>query len=176
MRIISGQFKSRRLKGTPPPGIRPTSDKLRETVFNILGPRVNGATFVDGCAGMGAIGIEAISRGAAFVYFIEQSRKACQMIRENLKELDVQDGFKILEMDLAKAFSLIDAHIDIAFVDPPYDREDLYEATLNRFKGDLLILEHSKRKDLPDAVGSLRKTRSLVQGDAGLAFYTPETM
>jgi len=176
MRVISGKFKSRRLKGSPPAGIRPTSDKLRETVFNILASRVQRATFLDGCAGMGAIGIEAISRGAAFVYFVEQSRKACQMIRENLQELDIKDGFKILEMDLKRAFAFIDAHVDIAFVDPPYDRDDLYEATLNCSKGDLLILEHSKRKDLPDQAGGHRKIRSLVQGDAALAFYTPETM
>src|SRR5262250_2242080 len=130
MRVISGKFKSRHLKATPPAGIRPTSDKLKETVFNILGPRVEGATFIDGCAGMGGIGIEAISRGAEFVYFVEQSRKACQIIRENLKSLDVTSGFKILEMDLAKA---LDVHVDIAFVDPPYDRDDLYEAALSRF-------------------------------------------
>lgn len=175
MRIISGKFKSRRLKGAPPPGIRPTSDKLRETVFNILGARVEGVTFLDGCAGIGAIGLEAISRGAAMVYFVEQSRKACQMIRENLKELEIEGGFKIFEMDIKKALELIGA-VDIAFVDPPYDRDDLYETTLNQFNGDLLVLEHSKRKDLPDAAGKLRKIRSLVQGDAALAFYTPEMM
>lgn len=175
MRIIAGKFKSRRLKGTPPAGIRPTSDKLRETIFNILGPRVEGATFLDGCAGMGAIGIEAISRGAGTVYFVEQSRKACQIIRENLKDLDIQDGFKILEMDLRKSFGVIGT-IDIGFIDPPYDRDDLYDAALAQFQGDLLILEHSKRKDLPEAAGRLRKIRSLVQGDAALAFYTPETL
>ena len=82
------------------------------------------ATFLDGCAGMGAVGIEAISRGAVFVYFVEQSRKACQMIRENLKELDVQDGYKIIEMDLCKALGTV-GRVDIAFVDPPYDRDDL---------------------------------------------------
>ena len=173
MRIISGKFKSRRLKGTPPEGIRPTSDKLKETVFNILGPTVEGATFLDGCAGMGAIGIEAISRGAAFVYFVEQSRKACQIIRENLKSLEIEDGFKILEMDLIKGLNLIEIPCDIAFVDPPYDREDLYDAALTRFKGGLLILEHSKRNELPEAAGNLRKIRSLVQGDAALAFYRP---
>src|SRR5438105_9327245 len=100
MRIISGKFKSRHLKGTPPAGIRPTSDKLRETLFNILGPRVDGAVFLDGCAGVGAIGIEAISRGAATVYFADQSRKACQMIRQNLSSLEIREGFKILEIDL----------------------------------------------------------------------------
>ena len=178
MRIISGKFKSRGLKGTPPPGIRPTSDKLRETVFNILGASVEGSTFLDGCAGMGAIGIEAISRGAAQVYFVDQSRKACQIIRENLKSLDVEEGFKVLEMDLPKALGLIRIQFNIAFVDPPYEREDLYEIVLERFgTGSLLapegflILEHSKRKDLPGSAGTLQKTRSLVQGDAALAFY-----
>jgi 16S rRNA (guanine(966)-N(2))-methyltransferase RsmD len=175
MRIVSGKFRSRRLKGVLPAGIRPTSDKVRETVFNILGPRIQGVTFLDGCAGTGAIGIEAISRGAAFVYFVEQSRKACQMIRENLKELNVQDGYKIIEMDLSKALGVI-GKIDVGFVDPPYDRDDLYQAALNQFNGDLLIFEHSKRKELPEAVKDLKKIRSLVQGDTALAFYTRETM
>jgi len=180
MRVISGKFKSRRLAATPPPGIRPTSDKLKETLFNILGPGVEGATFLDGCAGMGGIGIEAISRGAAFVYFAEQSRKACQIIRGNLKSLEVEDGFRILEMDLIKALTAIDRPLDIVFVDPPYEREDLYEACLNRFGSTpllapdgRLIIEHSKRKELPEMAGSLRRIRSLVQGDAALAFYRP---
>src|SRR5580765_1940502 len=112
MRIIAGKFRSRHLKGTPPPGLRPTSDKLRETLFNILGARVEGATFLDGCAGMGAIGIEAISRGAAFVYFLEQSRKACQMIRDNLNSLEINQGFKILEMDLKKGLATIEVPLN----------------------------------------------------------------
>src|SRR5262245_57025474 len=124
MRVISGKFRSRHLKGTPPPGIRPTSDKLKETMFNILGARVQGARFLDGCAGLGGIGIEAISRGAAFVCFVEQSRKACQIIRENLRVLEVEDGFRILEMDFAKALHHFEGALDIAFVDPPYERED----------------------------------------------------
>jgi 16S rRNA (guanine(966)-N(2))-methyltransferase RsmD len=178
VRVISGKFKSRRLKVTPPPGIRPTSDKLKETIFNILGATVQGATFLDGCAGMGGIGIEAISRGAAFVYFVDQSRKASHGIRENLKSLEVEEGFKILEMDLVKALDFISAPLDIAFLDPPYDRQDVYEASLNRFGASqlladdgLLIIEYSKRMELPEAAGSLRKIRSLVQGDAALAFY-----
>jgi 16S rRNA (guanine(966)-N(2))-methyltransferase RsmD len=179
VRVISGRFKSRRLKGTPPAGILPTSDKLKETVFNILGPRVEGATFLDGCAGMGGIGIEAISRGAARVYFVEQSRKGCDIIRENLSSLGVQEDFEILQMDLVKALGHIEVPLDIAFLDPPYEREDIYEACLTRFgsapllsPGGCLIIEHSKRKDLPAAAGTLRKIRSLVQGDAALAFYT----
>ncbi len=177
MRIISGRFKSRRLKATPPAGIRPTSDKLKETIFNVLHPTVEGATFFDGCAGMGGIGIEALSRGARRVYFVEQSRKACQIIRENLQLLGIEGGYKILEMDLIKALDLCirdGVHFDIAFLDPPYERDDLYRAALERFASSpagLLIIEHSKRKDLADSAGVLRKIRSLVQGDAALAFY-----
>ena len=179
MRIISGKYKSRRLKATPPAGIRPTSDKLRETLFNILGGRVEGAAFLDGCAGVGAIGIEAISRGAASVHFVDQSRKACHMIRENLKSLEIEEGFRVMEMDLLRALSTVNAGFDIAFIDPPYEREDVYEAVLERFgsspwltPGGILILEHSKRKVLPDSSGAVRKIRSLVQGDAALAFYS----
>jgi 16S rRNA (guanine(966)-N(2))-methyltransferase RsmD len=179
MRVISGKFKSRHLKGTPPPGIRPTSDKLRETLFNILGVRVDGAVFLDGCAGVGAIGIEAISRGAAFVYFVDQSRKACQIIRQNLASLEIREGFRILEMDLIKALAVIDTPFDLAFIDPPYDREDIYADVLQRFGSSsrlnpegLLILEHSKRIVLPESSGTLQKIRSLVQGDAALAFYS----
>src|SRR5689334_19814407 len=133
MRIISGKFKSRQLKGTPPAGIRPTSDRLRETLFNILAPRIDGATFLDGCAGVGAIGIEAISRGAALVYFVDQSRKACQAIRQNLGSLEIKDGFKLMEMDLIRAFRAIDTTFDIAFIDPPYDHEQLYDEVLQWF-------------------------------------------
>jgi 16S rRNA (guanine966-N2)-methyltransferase len=178
MRIISGKFKSRRLTGTPPAGIRPTSDKLRETVFNILGASVQEATFLDGCAGMGGIGIEAISRGASQVYFVDQSRKACHLIRQNLKSLGIEEGFKILEMDLTKALGMVNVQFDIAYIDPPYEREDLYQASLERFGNSsllthegILIIEHSKRKDLPESAGTLQKIRTLVQGDAALAFY-----
>ena len=119
MRVIAGRFKSRRLKATPPAGIRPTSDKLKETFFNILGASVEGSTFLDGCAGMGGIGIEALSRGASQVCFIDQSRKASRIIRENLESLGIEDGFRILEMDLAKALGVLareGIHFAIAFL------------------------------------------------------------
>ena len=139
---------------------------------------MEGATFLDGFAGMGAMGIEAISRGAAEVYFVDQSRKATRIIRENLESLDIREGFKVLEMDLARALDTLATQFDIAFLDPPYEREDLHLASLDRFGSrpllatdGLLIIEHSKRKDLPDSAGSLHKIRSLVQGDAALAFY-----
>src|SRR5688572_29919034 len=135
MRIISGLYRSRHLRGSPPPGTRPTSDKLRETLFNILGETVRGCTFLDGCAGVGAIGIEAISRGAQSVVFVEQSRKAVRMIRENLQALEISEGSRILELDLRKALDVCardGVAFDIAFVDPPYEREDLYKDALQR--------------------------------------------
>ena len=141
---------------------------------------MEGSNFLDGCAGMGAIGIEAISRGAQHVLFVDQSRKACQMIRENLTSLEIDEGFKILEMNLIKALNVVSVPLNIVFVDPPYDREDLYESVLNCFGSapllapdGLLVVEHSRRKGLPEAAGNLRKIRSLVQGDAALAFYRP---
>ena len=125
---------------------------------------------------MGAIGIEAISRGAAFVYFVEQSRKACQLIRENLNSLEIKNGYRVLEMDLKKGLDAIDRPVNLAFIDPPYDRDDLYDVALTHFRGDLLILEYSRRKVLPETAGRLRQIRSLVQGDAALAFYMPENL
>jgi 16S rRNA (guanine966-N2)-methyltransferase len=184
MRIISGRFKSRQLKATPPRGVRPTSDKLRETLFNVLSTAITDATFLDGCAGMGAIGIEAISRDAAFVYFVDKSRTATRIIKENLQSLDVTEGYKILEMDFPKALDLFvrdGIAFDIAFIDPPYEGGDLYKIAVQKFSsapllktGGLLIIEHSKREDLPESIGTLRKVRSLVQGDSTLAFYRPE--
>lgn len=184
MRIISGRFRSRRLKATPPAGIRPTSDKLRETLFNILGENVMDSTFLDGCAGMGGVGIEALSRGAASVYFVDQSRKACRIIRENLQSLQVDEGYKILEMDLKKALDALrqgGLAFDIVFIDPPYEHENLYGDALQQFSAGpllaangVLIIEHSKRVELPRSAGALRKVRSLVQGDSALAFYRLE--
>jgi 16S rRNA (guanine966-N2)-methyltransferase len=180
MRIIAGQFKSRRLKGTPPPGIRPTSDKLRETLFNVLGPRVQDAVFLDACSGTGGVGIEAISRGAKFVYFVDQSRKACGIVRDNLSSLGIEEGFQVLEMDLTAALGLLErqgVRFDIVFLDPPYDREDLYTKALELFGSQpltndgILVMEHSKRLELPEREGSLEKYRSIVHGDSGLTLY-----
>lgn len=185
MRVIAGLFRSRQLKGKPPAGIRPTSDKLRETLFNVLGPDVDGCTFLDGCAGMGGVGIEAISRGARFVYFVDQSRKAAAIVRENLQSLDVKEGFRLLECDLGKALDLFEREgtvFDIVFVDPPYEKDALYAESLAAFgtrpllsDGGVLVMEHSKRVELAEAVGKLRRYRVLPQGDSTLSFYRAET-
>jgi 16S rRNA (guanine966-N2)-methyltransferase len=184
MRIIAGQFKSRLLHSSPPAGTRPTSDRLRETLFNILGESVRGCTFLDGCAGVGAIGIEAVSRGAESVVFVDQSRKAEQMIRENIKAFEVKSGIRILTLDLAKALDVCAREgrvFDIAYVDPPYDRDDIYKDTIQRFADlpllapeGVLIFEHSKRRGMPEAAGRLRQVRTLIQGDSVLAFYKSE--
>jgi len=181
MRIIAGQFKGRHLKATPPQGTRPTSDKLRETLFNILGESVRGCTFLDGCAGVGAIGIEAISRGAEAVIFVDQSRKAARMIRENLEALDIKAGFKILEIDLRKALDVCSRDgivFDTVFIDPPYERQQIYINALKQFstlpllaEDGVLIFESSKRKEMPEAAGNLKRVRTLIQGDSVLTFY-----
>ena len=181
MRVIGGTFRSRQLKAKPPAGIRPTSDKLRETLFNVLGPRVEGATFLDGFAGMGAVGIEAISRGARLVYFVDQSRKACTIIRENLGSLEVREGYRVIESNLGKALDLFERDaitFDIVFLDPPYERNELYPESLSTFgarpllgESAVLVVEHSKRIELPEMEGVLMRYRVLTQGDSTLSFY-----
>jgi 16S rRNA (guanine966-N2)-methyltransferase len=181
MRVIAGRFRSRQLKGKPPAGIRPTSDKLRETLFNVLGPRVQDSMFLDGFAGMGGVGIEAISRGAQFVCFVDQSHKACGVIRGNLESLEVRGGFRIMESDLVKALDLFEREgttFDIVFLDPPYERETLYAESLTAFgarpllrEGGVLVMEHSKRVDLAEIRGALMRYRVLTQGDSTLSFY-----
>ena len=181
MRIISGKFRSRQLKGTPPPGLRPTSDKLRETLFNILGPVVEDAVVLDACAGMGGVGIEAISRGARDVHFVDASRKACDIIRKHLSTLGVQSGHRIHPSELRPAlqhFQRDGIAFDIAFLDPPYDREDLYTMALEFFgagsllkEDGILVMEHSKRHELGPEAGILRRYRLLNQGDSCLSFY-----
>jgi 16S rRNA (guanine(966)-N(2))-methyltransferase RsmD len=184
MRIIAGAFGGRQLKGTPPSGIRPTSDKLRETLFNVLGASVSGAVFLDAYAGMGGVGIEAISRGASMVYFVDQSKKAVKIIRENLRVLGVTGGFRLLETELSRSFDLFEREntvCDLVFLDPPYDRQDLYVADLHAFgtrpllaKQGILVIEHSKRFAPASKAGSLRKYRTLTHGDSSLSFYRIE--
>ena len=185
MRVIGGRYRSRQLKSRPPEGIRPTSDKLRETLFNVLGPRVEGSIFLDGFAGMGGVGIEAISRGAEFTWFVDKSRKACAIIRENLNALKVTGGFRVVEVDFGKALDLFEregAVFDIVFLDPPYEQATAYESGLSAFatrhllrEGAVLVMEHSKRMELTESAGSLKRYRVLTQGDSTLSFYRAES-
>ena len=181
MRIIAGQFRSRRLKSLPGMDLRPTSDRLRETLFNVVAAHVESSVWIDLFAGTGAVGIEALSRGARQVYFAESSRAAAALIRENLDALGVREGFQLLERDAKQALRLLDSQAvscDFCFLDPPYRLQEAYADTLgflatSRLLGpaSVVIAEHDKHFDPGDAFGALQRTRKLKQGDAVLSFY-----
>ena len=126
MRVIAGIYKGRRLKTLEGLSVRPTSDRLRETLFNILAPRIEGASFADVCAGSGAIGIEALSRGARHVTFIESSLKAARIISENLRSCGIREGYRVINRDVLRALKNLaseKAEFDIIYFDPPYNSE-----------------------------------------------------
>jgi 16S rRNA (guanine966-N2)-methyltransferase len=176
MRVIAGDFKGRRLEAPDWAGLRPTSDKLRETLFNILAPRIRGARMLDGYAGTGAVGIEALSRGAAHVAFVEQDARAVRLIETNLQHCGVADRYAIIRA----AFAGIErqwagAGFDLVFLDPPYGAADL-QAALEAAEplvgaGTLLVVEHAKRDRAPEECGALTRTREVVSGDSALGFY-----
>ena len=171
MRVIAGELKGRRLKTPKWEGLRPTSDKLRETLFNVVARRVAGARVLDHYAGTGAIGIEALSRGASHVTFVDADRRAQTLIGENLRLCGVRDFYVIIRTPQ----SLPAASIDLAVLDPPYDEPDLTASIAAAeplmAPGGLLVLEHARRRQAPEQVGRLRKTRDLISGDSALAFY-----
>jgi 16S rRNA (guanine(966)-N(2))-methyltransferase RsmD len=181
MRVIAGKFKSRKLEA--PAGIqtRPTSDRLRETLFNVLAPSIEGSVWLDLFAGSGAIGIEALSRGARSVYFVEAVGAAARTIRKNLHTLEIEDGAEVIERDVATALRMLDsqaATCDFVFLDPPYRKMGDYEQVLGFLSQSQLlapqsqvIAEHDKHFDPGNEFGSLRRHRVLRQGDAVLSFY-----
>lgn len=185
MRVIAGTFRSRPLQAPRGTATRPTSDRLRETLFNVLGTRVAGAQFADLYAGSGAVGIEAISRGAAEVFFAEKHAPALTAIRANLRALGVTADFQIEAVgtaSLLKRLRAADALLDVVFLDPPYEEADEYRRTLAALgEGALLhpnalvIAEHTRKQPLLDEYGDLRRTRTLLQGDAALSFYARAT-
>jgi 16S rRNA (guanine(966)-N(2))-methyltransferase RsmD len=164
---------------------RPTSDRLRETLFNVLAPRLEDCVFLDLYAGSGAVGIEALSRGARQVYFAESDRKAARAIRENLKSLGIEEGTEIQERGVVQTLKLLDAQAvrcDIAFLDPPYDAHGAYEQVLRLLAESrllhaesIVVAEHDKHFDPGDAVGGLQRYRVLKQGDAVLSFYKQQS-
>jgi len=176
VRVISGEYKGRRLKAPAWDGLRPTSDKLRETLFNILAPRIAGARVLDAYAGTGAVGIEALSRGAAHVTFVEHDRRAHALVAENLAHCGVRDGYAIIRADAARALGDPGAGLfDVMFFDPPYDAEvdDVLAAATERLALDgVLVFEHARRRKSPDRLGSATRTREVTSGDSALAFYS----
>jgi 16S rRNA (guanine(966)-N(2))-methyltransferase RsmD len=185
MRVIAGTYRSRILKSLKGLALRPTSDRLRETLFNVLGPSVAGARFVDVFAGTGAVGIEALSRGAAEVVFIENHLPAAALIHKNLDSLGVRSGATVLGADALRGLEMLAAKrkwdgaaFDFVFLDPPYAAAEEYERVLRVLgsasflaPGSVIIAEHHKKFDLPVHAGSLARFRVLKQGDAALSFY-----
>lgn len=172
MRVIAGRFRSRRLKSVPGLSVRPTPDRLRESLFSILAPRLAGAVFLDAYAGSGAVGIEALSRGAKHVIFIERHASALAAIRENLSSLGI--GAEATVVRGSAAVLLPNYPAGIAFLDPPYDQTGEYAASLTALAGTvcvLVIAQHSSRLVLDERYGDLSKSRLLKQGDNALTFY-----
>ena len=172
MRVIGGEFRSRLLKSLPGLDVRPTPDRLRETLFNVLAPRIEGVVFADLYAGTGAVGIEALSRGAARAIFIEQNRAAVRVIRENLTELGLDARADVRQGQVTALISVVQA--DIVFLDPPYRLEKEYETALEalgRKAPGLVIVQHDVRTKLEEAYGPLKRVRVLKQGDNCLSFY-----
>ena len=187
MRVIAGRFRSRQLKSLKGLALRPTSDRLRETLFNVLGPEIAGAHFLDIFAGTGAVGIEALSRGAAEAVFIENHRPAAALIRKNLESLGISAGAIVLTNDALRGLAaLATRHRDHApfthvFLDPPYANAEDSLHVLQALAPieilaptDLVIAEHRHTFSLPESVGTLRRARVLKQGDAALSFYRLE--
>jgi 16S rRNA (guanine(966)-N(2))-methyltransferase RsmD len=185
MRVIAGKYRSRPLHSLEGMDIRPTSDRLRETLFNVLtagNPEaLDGSMWLDLFAGTGAVGIEALSRGAKEVRFVENSGAACEAIRKNLQSLGVAGGFKLLQDELPRALRRLEQEpvvADIVFIDPPYRMTEAYADTLEAlahsslvFGNSLVIAEHEKKFDPGDKFGALDRFRLLKQGSAALSFY-----
>ena len=173
MRIIAGEYRSRRIESVPGMDVRPTPDRMRESLFNILTPLLSDAVFVDAYAGSGSIGIEAISRGARKVLFLEKDKAALSVIDANLKLLKVPGNkFAVLRGKAADHLETIEP-ADIIFFDPPYDREKEYAACLEHAKAPLVIAQHSFKLKLPESTERLTRYRELKQGDNVLSFYRP---
>ena len=177
MRIIAGLYKGRRLKSPTWPGLRPTSDKLRETLFNVLAPRIEGARVLDGYAGTGASGIEALSRGAAHVTFVEKNRRAAALIEENLAVCGIEGGYTIRCADVVAALDALPAGdaFDVILLDPPYDTVDvrraLEAAACRVASGGLVVLERATRCE-PDTPAALHRSRDVTSGDSTLTLFT----
>jgi 16S rRNA (guanine(966)-N(2))-methyltransferase RsmD len=186
MRVIAGEFRSRVLQAPKGMATRPTSDRLRETLFSVLGLRVEGARFVDLYAGSGAVGIEAISRGAAFVWFAEKERPAVAAIRANLAALKIAGGFALEDRGVARLLREMaekERAAEIVFLDPPYEDAEAYRSTLELLARErlslladdaIVVAEHARRSPLEERYGALQRYRVLEQGDAALSFYKQE--
>lgn len=185
MRVIAGKYRSRRLQSLPGMDLRPTADRLRETLFDVLTAgnpsALEGTVWVDLYAGTGAVGIEALSRGAGMVYFVDVSSRAVELIKKNLSSLGQDAGFQVLKQDSLRAVRELEVagvQADFVFLDPPYRMQEEYRQALKALSESrllkaesIVIAEHASRFDPGDIFGVLRRYRRLAQGDAALSFY-----
>ena len=174
MRIVAGTLKGRRLQGPVTDDVRPTSDRLRETLFNVLGPSVKGNRVLDAFAGTGAVGLEAISRGAGHVTFYESDPKAAKVAEANIEHCGVGRLCHLIRADFLKSKGRADC--DLVFLDPPYDDGGLNAvlrvAATHATPGGVIVLEHRRSRESPPGEGSLVRTRVLLSGDSALSFYS----
>jgi 16S rRNA (guanine966-N2)-methyltransferase len=186
LRVIAGTLKGRRLKAPTWEGLRPTSDKLRETLFNVLARRTPGARLLDGFAGTGALGIEALSRGAAHVTFIDRDPRAAALIADNLARCGIESGYAIIRAPFDLAVRSVQAPapfdpFDIVLLDPPYQRERgdagteagaLLEAVDAVVAGGgIVVFEHARARVMPGAAAGLSRVRRVSNGDSVLSLY-----
>ena len=183
MRIIAGQYRGRPLRSLPGLDLRPTSDRLRETLFDVLaaGRDLQDSVWLDLFAGTGAVGLEALSRGARQVYFVESAKKHARLLRDNLATLAIFAGYELHEREAAQALPLLDSTgmvCDYVFLDPPYRMRGSYERTLGYLSqsrllqpSTIVIAEHEKKFDPGQRFGALVRYRRIDQGDASLSFY-----
>jgi 16S rRNA (guanine966-N2)-methyltransferase len=175
MRVIGGEFRSRVLKTLPGQALRPTPDLLRQALFNVLAPRIEGTVFLDAYAGSGAVGIEALSRGARHAIFIESHAPAVRLIRENLRSLELEPRATVIQGPTRTHLARQTA--DIVFLDPPYPLDQEYDPTLDLLGKNpppLVLVQHSKHRTLKENYGVLARTRTLAHGDNIITFFAPE--
>jgi len=177
MRVIAGEYRGRRLAAPTWPGLRPTSDRLKESVFAILAPVLAGARVLDGFAGSGALGIEALSRGAASAVFVEQDSRAAGLIERNLAHCRIADGYVMIRAEFTRALRQLpaDRRFDLVLLDPPYEFADLASAVEaaagHMARGGVLVLEHATRRQAPARAGRFAAVRQVKAGDSTATFY-----
>jgi 16S rRNA (guanine(966)-N(2))-methyltransferase RsmD len=177
MRVIAGRYKGRRLASPAWPGLRPTSDRLKESLFAILSPVLDGARVLDGFAGSGALGIEALSRGAADVVFVDEDRRAVALIERNLAHCGITAAYAMIRAEFTRALGQLpaDRRFDLALLDPPYDHPDLdavlAAASARLAAGGLLVLEHAARRPVRGRLGAWAVTRQVTAGDSAVTFF-----
>jgi 16S rRNA (guanine966-N2)-methyltransferase len=179
VRVVAGLYKGRRLNAPSWSGLRPTSDRLKETLFNVLGDRVAGARVLDGFAGSGALGIEALSRGARSVTFIDVDIRACGLVEANLQHCGIAEGYVMIRSSFVEAVRRLpaDQPFELILLDPPYERTDfddvLSAATTCLAARGILVLEHARRRAVPAETAVLTRLRIVTAGDSAFALYRP---